>query len=69
VDTNEDLIDDMESGFRKESVNVSDAPIGRVLDRQHGKIHLTITDRFDHVLKSAAGYRLGTRPGLAAGLV
>ena len=69
MDPDEGLVDDVQTGFGQQVMDIGHPAIGRILDRQHGQIGLARADRLDHVLEGAAGQGFHLRAGLDAGLV
>ncbi len=69
VDADEMLAGDVEAGVGQQVVDVGDAPVGRVLDRQHRPVGPALAHRGDRALEGAAGERLEKRKGLDASLV
>jgi hypothetical protein len=63
------LVDDVQPAFGQQAMDVGHAPIGRVLDRQHGQFGLAVAHRVDHLLEGAAGQRFHLGAGLHTGLM
>ena len=69
MDAHEGFVDDVQTGFGQQMVDVGDPAIGRVFDRQHGQIGLAAAHRLDHVFEGAAGQGVHVGAGIAAGLM
>ena len=51
------LADDVQAGFGQQVVDVGDAAVDRVLDRQHGEVGPALAQRRDGALEAVAGQR------------
>jgi hypothetical protein len=69
VHPEEMLGDDVQAGFRQEVVDVGDAAVGRVLDRQQRERGPALPHRRHRALEGVARQRLVVGEGLDAGLV
>jgi len=65
----EGFIDDMQSRFRQEAVDIRHPAVDRIFDRQHGQLGIALAHRLDRIFEGAAGHRLHAGIGLEAGLV
>ena len=67
--THERLADNTQAGLRQQAVNVGNAAIGRVLDRQHGQIGSTVVHGGNHIVKGGARHGNRSGPCFQAGFV
>ncbi len=63
------LADDVEPGIGQEMMDVGDAAMQRVLDRDNRQIGLAVAHRRDRILEGGTGNGLGLRQGLARGQI
>ena len=53
----EGFVDDVQPAFGQQTMDVGNAPVGRVFDGQHGDLGLSLSHSLDRVLESRAGQR------------
>ena len=69
VDAHESFVDDVKPAFGQQMVDVGDAAVGRVLDRQHGVVDIAAPAKLDRILERRARHRFHSGARLPASLV